>query len=270
MRGRDERAFPCERKEAAMQTRNTGIAGAMFLLLILLAFAAPAAAQDAPQALTPQAAQQEQEAAKPQSLVDTSGKVRLSLHGALGFGFDQVDVGVTTNGDTVSISGGGGFGGGAGIGYGLSRNLDLDLDLGFEAGVLTPAVDNAEGSFTRGYFLATLKYKMPTSDSGQFKFGVGIGEYFGGKMTFKRTDIPFQEDVEYDPAIGLHLTGEFERFITPNVSVNIGGKIYFVEYEAKSFKFNSGEVPLSALKDEVRNLNGSGIDLLIGINVYFN
>jgi hypothetical protein len=253
-----------------MQTRMTGIVGAMFLNIMLFAFVAPAAAQDAPQGQAPQAVQQEQEAAKPLGLVDTTGKVRLSLHGALGFGFDQVDVGVTTKGDTVSISGGGGFGGGAGIGYSLSRNLDLDLDLGFEAGGLTPAVDNAEGSFTRGYILATLKYKMPTSDSGQFKFGAGIGEYFGGKMTFKRTDTPFQEDVEYDPAIGVHLTGEFERFIRQNVSFNLGAKIYFVEYKAKSYKFNSVERPLSVLKDEVRNLNGSGIDFLIGINVYFN
>ena len=253
-----------------MRINRSAIAATAIMFMLSLVLGGEAAAQDAPQGQTPQAVQQEQVAAKPQGLVDTKGKVRLSLHGAVGFGFDQVDVGVTTKGDTVSISGGGGFGGGAGIAYGLSRSLDLDLDLGFEAGGLTPPVDNAEGSFTRGYFLATLKYKMPTSDSGQFKFGAGLGSYFGGKMTFKRTDIPFQEDVEYDPAVGLHLTGEFERFIRPNLSFNLGAKIYFVEYKAKSYKLNSVEVPVSALKDEVRNLNGSGLDLLIGINLYFD
>jgi len=238
--------------------------------LVLICAAGMASAQDAQQVQTPQTEPSAPETAKPQGLVDTSGKVRLSLHGALGFGFDQVDVGTTTKGDTVSISGGGGFGGGAGIAFGLSRSADLDLDLGFEGGGLTPAVDNADGSFTRGYFLATLKYKVPTSDSGQFKWGAGLGLYYGGKMTFERTDFPLKEEVEYDPAFGLHLTGEFERFIRPNLSINIGAKMYFVEYKAKSAKLNSIDVPLSGLKDDVRDLNGSGLDLLLGINLYFN
>jgi hypothetical protein len=238
--------------------------------VLALLLVRPVLAQDAQQGQTPQTMQQAQETAKPQGLVDTTGKVRLSLNAGYGFGFDTVDVGTTTSGDTISISGGGGFSFGAGFGYGLSRNLDLDLDLGFQVGGLYPPVDNADGSFDRGYFLATLKYKVPTSDSGQFKWGAGIGSYFGGTMTFERTDMPVQEEVEYDPAVGLHFTGEFERFIKPNLSFNLGAKIYFVEYKAKSYKFNSIELPVSALKDEVRNLNGSGMDFLLGINLYFD
>jgi len=239
-------------------------------MLLLTAAVNTGTAQETRPEQTPQDASSAPQSAKPQDLLNTSGKVRLSLNGALGFGFDKVDVGTTTKGDTVSISGGGGAGGSAGIAFGLSRSLDLDLDLGFQVSGLTPAVDNAEGSFTRGLFLATLKYKMPTSDTGQFKFGVGLGAYFGGKMKFELTDFPSKEEVDYDPAVGLHLTGEFERFIRPNLSINIGAKIYFVEYEAKTYKVNSVDLPVSALKDEIRNLNGSGMDLLLGINLYFD
>ncbi len=239
-------------------------------VLLVLATVSTARSQEVLPEQAPPPAQTPQTGAAPQELLNTAGKVRLSLHGVLGFGFDKVDVGTTISGDTVSISGGGGLGGGAGIAFGLSRSLDLDLDLGFQGGGMTPPVDNADGSFTRGYFLATLKYKKPTSGTGQFKFGAGLGAYFGGKLKFNRTDMNFNEEVDYDPAVGLHFTGEFERFISPNVSFNIGAKIYFVEYKAKSYTFNSVDVPVSALKDDVRNLNGSGMDLLIGINMYFN
>ena len=239
-------------------------------VLMVLTMAGAALSQETRPEQTPQDAASAPQSAKPQDLLNTSGKVRLSLNGALGFGFEKVDVGTTTKGDTVSISGGGGAGGSAGIAFGLSRSLDLDLDLGFQVSGLTPAVDNAEGSFTRGLFLATLKYKVPTSDTGQFKFGAGLGAYFGGKMKFELTDFPWKEEVDYNPAVGLHLTGEFERFIKPNLSINIGAKIYFVEYEAKSYKRNSIEQPLSSLKDDARNLNGSGMDLLLGINLYFD
>jgi len=239
-------------------------------VLMALTAVGTARSQEVRPEQAPPPAQTQQASATPQELLNTAGKTRLSLHGVLGFGFDQVDVGTTTSGDTVSISGGGGLGGGAGIAFGLSRSLDLDLDLGFQVGGLTPAVDNADGSFTRGYFLATLKYKKPTSDTGQFKFGAGLGTYYGGKMKLELTNVYFSEEVDYDPAVGLHFTGEFERFISPNVSFNIGAKIYFVEYEAKTYKRNSAEQPLSNLRDDVRKLNGSGMDIMIGINTYFN
>lgn len=105
---------------------------------------------------------------------DTAHQYYLELTGAFGIGFDDVDVGVTTGGDTISISGGGGLGFAAGLGYGLSSQWDLDFHLGFQASVLRPSVSNADGSFTRSFLLATLKRKVPTSENGEFKFGLGI------------------------------------------------------------------------------------------------
>ena len=76
--------------------------------------------------------------------------------------------------------------------------------------------------------------------------------------------------MDYDPALGVHLTGEFERFISPNVSFKLGDKIYFVKYAAESFTVNGADIPVSLLKSDVRDLNGSGMDLMIGISTYFN
>jgi hypothetical protein len=253
-----------------MREIKRGLLGCLFLpMLIVLTTASTGPAQETRPEQSLQAAPAASETPKPQDLVNTSGKVRLSLQGAAGFGFDRVDI-TTTSGKTVSISGGGGAGVGVGIAFGLSRIWDLDLELGGQSGWLASGDHNAQGSFSRGYLLMTLKYKKPTSDTGQFKFGAGVGSYYGGKLMFKRTDVNFDGEIDYDPAIGFHFTGEFERFIKPNLSVNIGAKIYFVEYEAKTYKVNSAELPLSALKDEVRNLNGSGMDFLLGINLYFD
>ena len=239
--------------------------------LIVLTAASAALSQETQPEPTPQAASVTAEIPKPQELLNTSGRVRLSLNGALGFGFEKADVGPNSSGDTVSISGGGGIGGGVGLAFGLSRSLDLDLDLGAQVSGIDPTGDNATGSFGRGYLLATLKYKIPTSDTGQFKFGAGLGAYFGGKLKFDRSDTSlFNKEIDYDPALGFHLTGEFERFIKSNVSINIGTKIYFVEYEAKTYKRGSIDFPVSSLSDELRNLNGSGMDFLFGINLYFD
>ncbi len=256
-----------------MPTLRAGIRGSlMFLVLFTLMSIGAAWAQDAQGGQSPQQNPQVLDSGSPQGMVDTSGKFRLYLNGELGFGFSKVDVGVTTKGDTVSISGGGGLGLSAGLGYGLSRNFDLDLDFGYQASTLTPSVSNARGAFTRGYLLATLKYKIPTSDRGQFKFGLGVGQYFGGKLDMDTSDAPggSQVIVKYETATGFHATGEFERFIRPNVSFNIGAKVYTVTYKADSAEDNHVAVPVSLLKDKVRDLDGSGMDFLIGINMYFN
>ena len=219
----------------------------------------------------PQTARLVTEATTSQGLVDTAGKVRLWLNGALGFGFANVDVGVTTGGETVSLRGGGGIGLGAGAGYGLSRKFDLDVDLGFQLSGESPAVDNATASFGRGFLLATIKYKIPTSDSGQFKLGLGVGEYFGGKLDVDTRSGAFghHDIVKYNSATGFHCTGEFERFLRPNLSFSLGAKVYFVKYKADSYTRNDLELPVSTLPDKERNLDGSGMDVMISLSTYF-
>lgn len=248
--------------------------------IVLLGLCASGAAQatDAPQRDNTAAAQpapssdlQDLPEALAADPIDTAGKVKLSLSGLYGFGFNSVDVGVTTYGDDVSISGGGGFGFAGRIGYGISRRFDIDIDLGFQVSTLMPAVSNADGTFARSYLLATLKYKVPTSDTGQFKFGLGAGSYFGGELDVDTAGVTGGSHtiVTYEPAVGLHVTGEFERFIRPDVSFHLGAKIYVVKYDADGVTYNGISGPVVFLADDVREFDGSGFDIMIGISKYF-
>ncbi len=207
----------------------------------------------------------------PRPPIDTTGKMRLSLSAAVGFGFDPVDVGRTNDGDKVTISGGGGFGIDLGLGFALTPIIDLDFDLGGQQSTLTPSVTNADGTFDRSFLLATVKFKVPTSETGQFKWGFGLGSYNNGKLDIDTTGAinGAHTIVKYDDALGVHLTGEFERFIGPATSVNFGAKMYFVKYKAKSVTNNGATVPVSGLGSDVKDFDGSGMDFMIGINQYF-
>ena len=202
--------------------------------------------------------------------VYTAGRMKLFLQAGYGVGFDSIDVGTTTSGDRVSISGGGGGALDLGIGYGLSPMLDLDVEIGGEVSTLTPAVANADGTFTRSYLLATVKRKLPTSDTGQFKVGVGLGAYMNGELDVDaRNAGGFHDIIKYKNALGVHLTGEFERFVAPSTSFHVGMKMYFVTYKADSATSNGVPYSADALPGDVKDLNGSGLDFLVGVSQYF-
>lgn len=253
--------------------RKTVFAG-IVALVAALGSGTMALAQDAqPQGIQAQEAQPEAaqaQPAQPPAMLDTAGKASFNIHGAFGVGFSSVDVGTTSSGEAVTISGGGGAGFGVGIGYGITRKFDVDLAFGGQVSTLTPAVSNAEGTFSRAYLLATLKRKFPTSDTGQFKAGLGVGAYFEGQLDVDTRDAGgYHTVVDYDPAIGFHLTGEFERFIRPNTSITLGAKMYFVTYEARSYKRNGADMPVSDLISDVKELDGSGLDVSLALNIYF-
>lgn len=204
------------------------------------------------------------------SLLDTAGRTKFFLQAGFGGGFDSVHVGDTLDGDKITLSGGGGFALTLGFGYGLSSDLDLDFDLGGQISTITPEVSNADGSFSRSFLLATIRKKFPTSDSGQFKAGIGIGIYSNGELDLDWTGPGGNHEiVKYDDALGLHLTGEFERFIGLHTSVYIGGKLYFVNYKAASYTIDGSSTALDNLKGNVKDLNGSGLDAMIGVCRYF-
>lgn len=235
----------------------------------ILGFDTPIRAQENQQQIPRETSQEAQER-RTQPSVDTNGRFRIFLEGGYGAGFDSPDIGKTTAGDDISISGGGGIGLGVGMGYGISRDVDLELNLGAQESSLTPSVQNAEGLFTRFYLLATIKHKIPTSDTGQFKVGLGAGTYSGGKLDVDATDGGgTQTIVRYDRAAGFHVTGEFERFMTKNAALSLGGRLYFVKYEANSARVGGSSVPVNSLRNDIRNLDGSGVDFMVRISRYF-
>jgi len=206
---------------------------------------------------------------KPGEPLNTAHKLRLQLEGYLGFGLDSVKVGQTSKGDDVKISGGGGLGGGATLGYGLSKSFDIDATFGAQVSGLTPAVDNATGTFGRTFLLATLKYKIPVRENLQWKFGVGVGYYMGAKL-----DIDIDQGilngghtvVDYKDTTGFHVTGELEIALQRNLVLAVGLKYYKVDYKADTATFNGISQPVSS---EFKDFNGDGLDVTVGLGVLF-
>jgi hypothetical protein len=209
---------------------------------------------------------------QPGEPLNTANKLRLQLEGYLGVGLDSNKVGTTTGGEDVKISGGGGFGGGATLGYGLSRSVDIDGTLGFQVSGLYPAVENATGTFGRTFLLATVKYKIPLRENLQWKFGVGVGYYMGGKL-----DIDIDQGilngghrvVDYKNTTGFHATGELDIALQRNLMLAVGLKYYKVDYKADTTTFNGISQPVSSLPSEYRDLKGDGVDITVGLGVLF-
>ena len=209
---------------------------------------------------------------RPGEPLNTANRLRLQLEGYMGFGMDSIKVGETSNGEDVKISSGGGFGGGATLGYGLSRSFDIDATVGAQFSGLMPAVENATGTFGRTFLLATVKYKIPFRENLQWKFGVGVGYYMGGKL-----DIDIDQGilngghrvVNYKNTTGFHATGELDIALQRNLMLVVGLKYYKVEYKAETATFNSASVPVSALNSDYRELTGDGVDVTAGLAVLF-
>jgi Outer membrane protein beta-barrel domain len=201
--------------------------------------------------------------------VDTAGKFRVEPALFAGGGLSKVDLGQTTRGDTVSISGGGGAGVGLTLGYGIAAPIDIDLTLGYEKSQLNPVVDNATGSFTRSFYLATILYRIPIGDRFNLKVGGGGGFYKPGKLDIDATAVTngFRDVIEYKNASGAHAVVAFEIFADHELSVTFGLKYYSVTYKEASATRNGAPGFMSGSK--IENLDGSGFDLSISLAKYF-
>lgn len=203
-------------------------------------------------------------------ILNTTKKVKLEVSVMTGGGFRSIDVGTTTSGKAVKVSGGGGAGLALTAGYGLSENLEFDVSLGGQSSTERPAVENADASFSRGFLRATLKYLVPVRDRVRFKFGGGVGTYGGGELDIDTTRIAggSRDIVKYDSAGGVHLVGEFEGLIRNDITFVAGIRFYSVKYKANAYEHNGAAIPVSSLPDNVRNLDGGGADIFIGIAIY--
>jgi hypothetical protein len=204
-------------------------------------------------------------------VLNTTGKLKLEISAMIGVGSKSIDVGTTTGGDSVKVSGGGGAGLAITAGYGLSESLDFDVSLGGQSSTEQPAVENADASFSRGFLRATLKFLVPVRDRIRFKFGGGVGLYSGGELDIDTTQVAggSRDIVKYDDATGVHLVGELEALIRNDFTFVAGLRLYSVKYKVDTWQQNGAAMPVSTLRDDVRNLDGSGGDIFIGLAKYF-
>lgn len=209
--------------------------------------------------------------AEAQEAFDTTGRIRIegALHFGLGVG--SVDVATTTDGETIKLSGGGGIGLSFGVGYGLTHGMDIDLAVGLHESILYPSVSNIDGTFTRSNLLATINYRSVVSGTNHLKFGIGLGYYVGGVYDVDSSQVLFGSHtiVEYDNALGFHLTAELEYFHPGEWSHFLRAKLYYVKYDASTATDNGTSVPVQLLISDIRELDGSGLDLILGISRYF-
>jgi Outer membrane protein beta-barrel domain len=200
---------------------------------------------------------------------DTGAKFRIEPSLFAGGGTTKVDIGETTAGDKVSISGGGGAGAGITLGYGIAPQIDIDFTLGYEKSQLTPAVENAKGSFSRTFYLATLLYRIPLGDRLDLKVGGGGGIYKPGNLDIDATGITngFHDVIKYKNATGAHVVVDFEMFFANEMSLAFGLKYYSVTYKESSATRNGS--PGFMFGSKVENFNGSGVDLSVSVAKYF-
>jgi hypothetical protein len=200
---------------------------------------------------------------------DTGGKFRIEPSLFAGGGLTKIDVGQNTKGDRVSISGGGGAGAGLTLGYGIAPRIDIDVTLGYEKGQLTPPAENATGSFSRTFYLATLLYRIPLGDRSDLKVGGGGGIYKPGNLDIDATGVAngSHDVITYENANGAHAVVAFEMFFADEMSLAFGLKYYSVTYKESSATRNGA--PGFTFGSKVENLDGSGVDLSVSLAKYF-
>ncbi len=188
-----------------------------------------------------------------------------------GTGGDKLKVGETTEGDDITLRTAGGFGMAITLGYNFYSKVDVDLTAGYQLNWIRPECDNLDGSFSRVPLLVTLKYWIPTKNNAFFKLGGGLGFYTSVEYEVDGSEyFGLHEIIEYDNATGFHIVGEYEVF-SPDypISFVLGIKYYNVTYNVNSATNNGTPYPVSDVRSEVRELNGSGFDFYFGFGWYF-
>ena len=180
----------------------------------------------------------------------------------------------TTDNKDIKISGGGGIGGALILGYCLTREFDLSVGFGIQNSSLQPKVENAEGDFLRTIIFDTVKYRIPVATKGLLRFGVGAGYYNPGDLDLDMSKVPEggHNIYSYESSVGFHITAEYEGFISEKTSWTAGLKYYNVTYNLETAKSDGLSIPIALLpneiKDEIGELNGSGVNLTVSLNLY--
>lgn len=217
--------------------------------------------------------------ARPSDPVNTSGRFRIAAGVVFGFAFDREYFADDTAGDPIHIGAGGGAGYLVSVGYGLSKRFDIDIDAVRQKSENKNNVINGGAEFDKRFILATLKYKMPYQSDldlfdGQVKLGVGVGLYYSTNLTININDLnsglTSSYIVDYKPALGYHLSAEFETFMPNDWTLTLGTRISYVNFEAddesySGFFFNR----VFDARTELEEMDGMGIDFTLTIGKYF-
>ena len=206
--------------------------------------------------------------------LEMQGRLRIGAMFLVGFGLEDHLVGKTTEDKDINISGGGGIGGVLILGYGISSDIDLSAGFGLQQSSLRPNVENAEGDFTRTSLTATVHYRLPIATKGLLRFGTGIGYYMPDDLDLDMSKVTegAHNIFSYKSNVGFHIIAEYEGFFNEKFSWTAGLQFNSVSYDIESAQSNGISIPIDEVPqetmDEIGELNGNSIDLILSLNYY--
>lgn len=212
-------------------------------------------------------------AATPVPVADTStfataSRLRFQFTVFGGMGSDDPVVG-SSGGEDVTLSGGGGYGGSFTLGYGLSPHWDLDFTAGYQVSLLSPDLSDGTGGFERYITQLMVKYREYVNGRSWLKFGIGGGYYM--PVIYRVKDGTSDAVIDYGAAPGAVVSLEYETAIgrdTSSATFTFGVRYYYVTYEADSAKLSGVPMSVDTLPGELKDLDGSGVDIMIGFSRY--
>ena len=196
---------------------------------------------------------------------------RISFISIAGFGFNKITVGVTEQGDDVTISAGGGMGLGFEVGYTFNGLFELSAAYVYKSAELSMVVDNASGNFEHGNFMLTGKFIAKIKAKSSLNYGGGFGLLNAGSMDLDFSKVTDGERYvfKYNTAVGFHLLAEFQHRFTQKFSIIGGFTVYGGNYNhMKSCTSGSVSVPVNLAPPDFQNLKGSGLDIYAKISFH--
>ena len=194
-------------------------------------------------------------------------KSRIGAVAGGGFGFESIALFIDEDNKDVTLSTGGGFSIGAKYGHEVSKYFDISCDFFYQRSTLSTRLENARASFDRMVFTLTPALIIPVmnGDIYRFKLGAGVGYYRVGGMYIDATNVGGEEiTLNYDAAIGGHVSAVFENNATENFSTLVGLRYYNVNYTY----IRGGSTHETNVREFI-SPRGAGVDLIVGLFFHF-
>lgn len=208
---------------------------------------------------------------------DNTGNWFIRLDGVGGQGLDWHVVGETEEGDDISISAGGGIGFQLVTGTNFLRYFRVEGSFGYETGGFDTHLENGSGSFGRTHLGGSAYLRIPLHPNSTLNLGGGVANKGSPDLDldFSSSRIPgaAHNVYHYNTGQSTHWDIIYEYFPDRQMSLSVGLSYESVEYELDSVTSNGLNFQPEVLDDEVRNeyeiLDGSGVNLLLGIAYFF-
>lgn len=194
---------------------------------------------------------------------------RIGLMVALGFGLEDIPMVILEDGSKAYINFGGGIGIGLSYGHEVNRYFDMVFDFNYASISLTPHVENAEVTYSRLSTKITPSLIIPIDGgySMRFKLGAGLGYYWNNRLNLETSELQngFDDKWYYKNSLGIHARLIFE--LNPSEKWTL---VYGISYCNVNYEYDRSDKLSYPIENRLLEANGSGINLILGVNFNFN